>query len=167
MIAGNLTTRKAASSQVNREFEFVSSCPVNSHNGWDPLEEVIVGHLDAAVIPPAHPSVTFNIPKMGARLLRFVAGRRYPKPLVRRAQKQLEGLINLLEAEGVTVRRPDVVDWSRVYRTPDWSSKGFCVACPRDGFIVIGQEIIETPTVLCSRNTSREERAGQPLQSRS
>jgi glycine amidinotransferase len=115
------------------------------------LEEVIVGRLEGAVIPPAHPSVTFNIPKMGAKLLRFVAGRRYPKPLVRRAQKQLDSFVNLLKAEGVAVRRPDVVDWSRVTRTPYWSSRGFCVACPRDGFIAIGNEIIETPMAWRSR----------------
>ncbi len=26
-------------------------CPVNSHNEWDPLEEVIVGTLDGAMFP--------------------------------------------------------------------------------------------------------------------
>jgi glycine amidinotransferase len=119
--------------------------PVNSYNGWDPLEEVIVGRLEGAIIPPAHPSVTFNIPKTGAMLLRLVAGRPYPKLLRRRAQKQLDEFIRILEEEGVTVRRPDVIDWSRTCKSPDWSSRGFCLACPRDGFIVIGDEIIETP----------------------
>ena len=33
-------------------------CPVNSWNEWDPLEEVIVGRLDGAVVPPYHVSVT-------------------------------------------------------------------------------------------------------------
>jgi len=32
--------------------------PVNSWNEWDPLEEVIVGRLDGAVVPPFHVSVT-------------------------------------------------------------------------------------------------------------
>ena len=26
-------------------------CPVNSHNEWDPLEEVIVGRLEHAMLP--------------------------------------------------------------------------------------------------------------------
>ncbi|MGF6871696.1 hypothetical protein OKW35_001154 [Paraburkholderia sp. MM5477-R1] len=30
-----------------------SGKPVNSWNEWDPLEEVIVGRLDGAVIPPS------------------------------------------------------------------------------------------------------------------
>jgi glycine amidinotransferase len=151
MIAPTLAAQESRRNQVTREPELASASPVNSHNGWDPLEEVIVGSLEGAVIPPAHPSVTFNIPKTGSRLLRLVAGRRYPKPLVRRARKQLDQFIHLLEAEGVTVRRPDPVDWSPKYKTPHWSSRGFCIACPRDGFIVIGDEIIETPMAWRSR----------------
>jgi glycine amidinotransferase len=151
MIAPNLTAQEPRRIHVTREPEVTSTSPVNSHNGWDPLEEVIVGSLEDAVIPPAHPSVTFNIPRTGAKLLRLVAGRRYPKALVRRAQKQLDGFIRILEAEGVKVRRPDPVDWSRTFKTPHWSSRGFCIACPRDGFVVIGDEIIETPMAWRSR----------------
>jgi glycine amidinotransferase len=127
------------------------TCPVNSHNGWDPLEEVIVGRLEGAVIPPAHPSVTFNVPKNAAKMLRLVAGRRYPRLLTRPAQRQLDEFILILEAEGVTVRRPEIMDGSRRYRTPYWSSRGFCLACPRDGFLVVGNEIIETPMAWRSR----------------
>lgn len=29
--------------------ELNSECPVNSHNEWDPLEEVIVGNVDHAI----------------------------------------------------------------------------------------------------------------------
>ncbi len=29
----------------------LAPCPVNSHNEWDPLEEVIVGNLDNAMFP--------------------------------------------------------------------------------------------------------------------
>ena len=30
------------------------------------------------------------------------------------------------EAEGVTVRRPDVMDYSQTYKTPHFESKGAC-----------------------------------------
>ncbi len=126
-------------------------CPVNSWNEWDPLEEIVVGRLEGATIPPAHPIVTFNIPPSSVPLYRLAAGRRYPRILVKRAQKELDGFIRLLEAEGVTVRRPDPVDFSRRYTTPHWSSRGFCVACPRDGYLVVGDEIIETPMSWPSR----------------
>ena len=60
--------------------------------------------------------------------------------------KELDEFIHILEAEGVRVRRPDIVDYSASYSTPDWETPcGFCAANPRDPFIVIGNEIIETP----------------------
>jgi len=120
-------------------------CPVNSHNHWDLLEEVIVGRLDGAITPPSHISVTFNVPRAAAKLLRIFGGRRYPRFLVKKAQEQLDQFIQILEKEGVRVRRPDIVPSSQRFKTPYWSSKGFCVACPRDGFMVLGNEIIETP----------------------
>ncbi|MCO5166004.1 MAG: amidinotransferase [Planctomycetes bacterium] len=121
------------------------ACPVNSYNSWDPLEEVIVGRIDGSTVPPHHVAVTFNIPRKAAFLLRFFGGRRYPWFLTRRAQAQLDGFVRVLEAEGVRVRRPDAAPLHRRFSSPDWSSRGFSLACPRDGFIVIGDEIIETP----------------------
>lgn len=127
------------------------TCPVRTHNGWDPLEEVIVGRLDGATIPPAHVSVTFGVPRMAGRMLGLFGGRRYPGFLIDRAQEQLDAFIALLEREGVTVRRPDAIDLRRRFGSPDWSSRGFCLACPRDGFMAIGDEIIETPMSWRSR----------------
>jgi len=125
--------------------------PVSSYNGWDPLEEVIVGRLEGATIPPAHPSVTFTLPKLSARLLGLVAGRRYPAPIIRRAQKQLQAFIDILTAEGVRVRRPAILDGQTPVIHRSWRTRGFCTACPRDGFLVIGDEIIETPMAWRSR----------------
>ncbi|MDI3387601.1 amidinotransferase [Streptomyces sp. B-S-A8] len=119
--------------------------PVNSHNEWDPLEEVVVGRLEGATIPSSHPVVTCNIPPWAARFQRLAAGSRYPRILVERAQDELDGFIALLESLGVTVRRPEVADHRRRFTTPAWSSRGFCNTCPRDSLLVIGDEIIETP----------------------
>ncbi|MFC6067121.1 amidinotransferase [Streptomyces ochraceiscleroticus] len=119
--------------------------PVNSHNEWDPLEEIIVGRLDGAAIPSSHPVVTCNIPPWAARLQRLAAGFKYPRMVIERAQQELDQFIVLLQSLDVTVRRPDAVDHSRRFGTPDWSSRGFCNACPRDSMLVIGDEIIETP----------------------
>ncbi|MDJ0713182.1 MAG: amidinotransferase [Prochloraceae cyanobacterium] len=125
--------------------------PVNSYNEWDPLEEIIVGRLEGAIIPPYHPTVTYNIPPTTARLYRFFAGRGYPQFLIDKAQQELDEFIHILEAEGVVVRRPEIIEGSRQYKTPNWKSKGFCTACPRDGFLVVGDEIIETPMPWRSR----------------
>jgi glycine amidinotransferase len=71
--------------------------------------------------------------------------------MVRLAQRELDHFIHILEGEGIKVRRPDFVDFVRPYRSPHWSSRGFSTACPRDIFLIIGNEIIETPTCWRSR----------------
>jgi glycine amidinotransferase len=119
--------------------------PVNSHNEWDPLEEVVVGRLDGATIPSDHPVVTCNMPPWAGRLHGLAAGFRYPRMLIGRAQEELDVFVELLQQLGITVRRPEVVDHRRRFGTPDWSSRGFCNTCPRDSMLVIGDEIIETP----------------------
>lgn len=126
--------------------------PVGSHNEWDPLEEVIVGHVAGATIPSNHLVVTYNLPPALGRLYRLAAGRRYPGWMLRLAEKELEGFVDLLQGEGIVVRRPDERTFHRRYRTARWSSKGFTVACPRDGFLVVGDEIIETPMCWRSRH---------------
>lgn len=126
-------------------------CPVNSYDEWGKLEEVIVGRLEGAIIPPYHVTVTYNIPPNTARLYRLFAGRRYPQFLLKKAQKELDEFIHILEAEGVKVRRPNILAGTRTFKTPFWQSKGFCTACPRDGFLIIGNEIIETPMAWRSR----------------
>jgi glycine amidinotransferase len=141
-VAGGPATMPAASG---------AGCPVNSYNEWDPLEEVIVGRLEGATIPPHHISVIYNIPPRLGRLYRLVGGWRYPRLLRGPAQRELDEFIHILRAEGVVVRRPDVMNFRRRFSTLDWRSTGFCVACPRDGFLVAGDEIIETPMAWRSR----------------
>jgi len=125
--------------------------PVNSYTEWDPLEEAIVGRLDGATIPPRHIAVTPNLPSLTAKVYRLASGFRYPYWMVRLAQRELDEFIHILESEGVTIRRPDVVDGTRPYGSPHWSSRGFSTACPRDVFLIIGDEIIETPSCWRSR----------------
>lgn len=127
------------------------SSPVQSYNEWDPLEEIIVGRLEGATIPSDHITVTFNLPQKAAPFYKLAAGWKYPNWMKKLAQRELDGFIRVLEVEGVVVKRPDIIDFSQKFSTPWWSSRGFCVACPRDGFLVIGDEIIETPMCWRSR----------------
>jgi glycine amidinotransferase len=146
----------AAASQTSR-----TASPVMSCNEWDPLEEVIVGSLEGATIPSNHVTVTFNLPRSGAKFYRLAAGWKYPNWMKKLAQKELDGFIAILEGERIKVRRPEGLDFSRRYRSPRWASRGFCVACPRDGFLVVGDEIIESP--MCWRSRYYEGDAYRPL----
>jgi glycine amidinotransferase len=129
----------------------VSECPVNSYNEWDPLQEVIVGRLDYATIPNNHVLFTQSLPRRAATLYRPIAGRRYPRAIVEPAQRELDEFVRILEAEGVTVRRPGLMDFSRSFGSPYWKARGFCTASPRDGLLVIGDMVIETPMAWRSR----------------
>jgi hypothetical protein len=46
------------------------------------------------------------------------------------------------------VRRPAVTDYSVTFKTPHWKSQGLCSACPREGLLIVGDEIIEAPVKL-------------------
>jgi glycine amidinotransferase len=122
-----------------------ADCPVNSHNEWDPLEEIIVGRLEGSTIPSDHPVVTCNIPGMAARAQSLAAGFRFPKFMIEPAQEELDNFIKVLESLGVTVTRPEPFNHKAKFSTPHWSSRGFCNSCPRDSMLVFGDEILETP----------------------
>jgi glycine amidinotransferase len=128
-----------------------SVSPVGSFNEWDPLEEVIVGRLDGATIPSYEDQVVYKFPSWKRLLYRFAGGRPYPSSFIRHAEEQLAGFVELLESRGIRVRRPDVVPFGRKYGTPYWSSRGFCSSCPRDGVLIVGDQVIETPMSWRSR----------------
>lgn len=134
----------------------VSLCPVNSYNEWDLLEEVIVGVVDNAMFPSWDTINKVTVPpgewESVTTQLVGKKGNPYPEVVIKAAQRVLEEFVHILEAEGVTVRRPDIVDYARSFETPDWQvNSGFCAANPRDVFLVIGNEIIESPMADRSR----------------
>ena len=126
--------------------------PVSSYNEWDPLEEVIVGRVTGAMLPTRHIAErVWGNSLLGAAVGRASAGKHYPSYIVNRATEEVERFVEILTGEGITVRRPDALPFSARYKTPDWSSTGFCTASPRDGLLVVGDQIIETAGVWRSR----------------
>ncbi len=127
-------------------------CPVNSHNEWDPLEEVLVGRIDRSAIPTGHFEVTYKFPAWKRFLYKFASGRRYPSFLSKPAIQELEQFVGILEREGIRVRRPEMIDFTWSFRTPYWRSRGLASACPRDSVLVIGDQLIETPMAWRTRH---------------
>ena len=124
---------------------------VNSFNEWDPLEEVIVGRLDGAVIPPWHITIKATMPQRYWDFFRVYGGQPFSQELIKAAEKDLEELVHILEGEGVTVRRPDAINYSSPYSTPDWSSlSGLYGAMPRDVMMVIGDKL-DSSGALCQK----------------
>ncbi len=132
-----------------------SSCPVNSHNEWDPREEVVIGSLDGAMFPDAEIINKHTFPPGEWESIQGVVGGGgvpYPTEMIEAGKKARDTFIHILEAEGVTVRQVDIVNYSTPFSTPDWQTpSGFSAANPRDPFIGIGHEIIETPMADRSR----------------
>ncbi|MGK5637877.1 glycine amidinotransferase [Streptomyces sp. URMC 126] len=113
---------------------------VNSWNEWDPLREIIVGVADHACFEPSEPGYR---PALRDSDAPFPTG---PKPaeMVDRANEQLDGLVRVLQAQGVTVRRPDPIDLTRSLKTLTFEvANQYCVVCPRDVMITLGNEIVE------------------------
>ena len=132
------------------------ACPVNSHNEWDPLEEVIVGNLDGAMFPDGALINQYTFPPGEwddiQETVGCSGGVPYPPEFIEAGKKDLEGFIHILKAEGVTVRHPDCINYAAPFSTPDWETPtGFCAANPRDPFLVCGNEIIEAPMADRSR----------------
>ena len=90
------------------------SLPVNSHNEWDLLEEVIVGCAENACVPKFTVEVKANTYEKYWDFYQKHGGRSFPKEHLELAVKEIEGFCHVLQQEGVTVRRPDVIDHSQV-----------------------------------------------------
>ena len=120
---------------------------VNAFNEWDPLEEIVVGIVDDAMVPAwatIMPAVVHD-----RRLWDFYktwGGTRWPTEVLLKAEKDVEAFVDTLEQAGVTVRRPQRFRWDQPISTPDWSLPSSCYALmPRDVLLVVGDLIIEAP----------------------
>jgi glycine amidinotransferase len=124
--------------------------PVNSWNEWDPLQEIVVGSAHGAAEMGYEPALSpyFTTGSSGRA---FRGGPVHPA-VVDEAERQLDGLAELLARYGITVRRPDPVDHTVPFGTPDWQAPGgHASACPRDCLLVLGDEIIEAPMAQRAR----------------
>lgn len=125
---------------------------VCSYTEWDPLEEVVVGVVDGASVPPWHVALRATMPEESWAFFQERGGQPFPQEQIDAAARELDGFARRLEREGIAVRRPDVLDHRRPYSTPDWSSAGgLYAAMPRDVLLVVGEDLIEVPMAWRSR----------------
>lgn len=127
------------------------SCPVNVHNEWDPLEEIIVGVPDFAQVPSAGPDLYAMEYHEHHHNQDDIPTGPYDTRVIEETKEDLAVLVNVLEHLGVTVRRPERSDHSRMFGSPEWQSNGEYNYCPRDVLLPVGNMIIETPMPLRSR----------------
>ncbi|MER6626320.1 glycine amidinotransferase, partial [Streptomyces sp. NPDC000931] len=122
---------------------------VNSYNGWDPLEEVIVGSVANAAQAGFEPALRPYFPVPADR--EFAAARR-GEDEIKAAEEQLNILADVLVQENAVVRRPSPMDFFTDVRTPTFEVRSQnSSTCPRDVLLVVGDEIIEAPMAMRSR----------------
>lgn len=142
---------KPAQSPYNTLVHANPDSPVWSWNEWDPLEEVIVGRVEGATIPPFSVEVKANTYEQHWDFFTANGGKPFPEEHVAKAKQEIDEFCNILRHEGITVQQPDPIDFSHYYKTPDFESTGLYSAMPRDILTVIGDEIIEAPMAWRSR----------------
>ncbi|MER8849110.1 hypothetical protein [Mesorhizobium australicum] len=77
--------------------------------------------------------------------------RKYPDQIEEERAEDIENLVRLLESCGIVVRRPKPFDSIPEIKTPLWSNVATPCGNVRDQFIVVGDEIIETPPLIRGR----------------
>ena len=125
---------------------------VNSWDEWAPLKRTIVGRVRGTQIPAPEPAWQYPAPKGGMPLGTWGL---FPEEQTAKAEAQQEAFVKILEKREIIVDRVVLHDFMlkpTPFSTPDWTqlnARG--ISCPRDVFIVVGNEIIETPNLMRSR----------------
>ena len=113
---------------------------------------MIVGRVDGATVPNLTCEVQACMLEQHLPFFREFGGQSFPPEHLEKAAAEVEELCHVLKGEGVTVRRPDIVDFSQGDKTPDFvATSGLHAAMPRDLLMVVGNEIIEAPMAWRSR----------------
>jgi N-dimethylarginine dimethylaminohydrolase len=123
---------------------------INTHNDWDPLEEIIVGHANHARVTLDKSQHSFSYADKSWDQIKNMEGP-LPQWVIDEANEDIEGLVQVLEDLDVKVHRPKIIDWSQEFSTMDWTSKGWYSWCPRDLILPLSDMLIETPSPTRSR----------------
>ena len=125
---------------------------VNSHNDWDPLEEIIVGRADHSRIATDISARSFSYTNFNKEDVEKLEGP-YPQWVIDEANEDADGLADALKKMDIKVHRPKVIDWEQKNYDigQGWQSKGWYSWCPRDLILPLGDMLIETPTPVRAR----------------
>ncbi|MFH1759957.1 MAG: hypothetical protein ABIA63_02535, partial [bacterium] len=144
----NPVTAKQKDTQVSSRNYEVSK--LNSHNEWDKLKEIIVGSAErtTAVLTWAKPG---PIPDGAREAANKIAVKAHPQWFLDEVNEDLDGLGNVIKQSGAKVYRPRVHDIGKMYSSPFWSSTGNNIYNVRDLNLVVGNNLVESPSPLQSR----------------
>ena len=121
-------------------------CPVNSHNEWDPLEEVIVGDGFPSSLPALDYTfrIFFHDNIYGVDRFDELSHQYITKRHIEEHREDVDNFALLLESLNVTVRRPKVPNAVHRTKTPNWASTVHPALNARDLTMIVGNDIIDS-----------------------
>lgn len=119
--------------------------PVNVYTEWGKLEEVILGSSRLFNHSGIDSTFRFLYDNGDGKFSEREMTPRIDQRYIDERQEDLDSLAELLESEGVTVRRPNRLEEVKPIVTPDFSSSTTASDSPRDMFMAYGDTIIESP----------------------
>jgi len=122
---------------------------VNSWDEYSPLKHIIVGRPDGSCVNSHEPASKPKVPLDSDMKGKF--GSRSPQS-VEKARKQMDHLCELLKSHGITVDRPEPIQWNNEIVTPFFTTETeFGCMPPRDVLLTVGNEILEATMSFRSR----------------
>ena len=122
---------------------------VLTKNEYSPLKSVIVGRPEYAGWPTGDNffDTMLNLSTFNGRPDRGTL----PEKVIQEARDDAYLLVDLLQDNGVTVYRPEIVDWRRTVAGLNHVTTGMSSWSARDILLSVGDMIIECPTPFVSR----------------
>lgn len=116
---------------------------INVHTEWDPLKEVVVGNIGQWT--EIHPDFSFRLYYQDNLKNVFLEKSiKLQKRLIYQRQEDLDNMAKTLEGLGITVFRPLPLEKLKPFETPEFKEWPSPCHNPRDQFLILGDEIIET-----------------------
>ena len=116
------------------------------------MKTVVLGIADDACFIPEGPEFRGKINNpLFSKYLDWPRGRK-KQSVIDAANDELNNFEKILESRGITVLRPEPIDFNTSIKTPLWETPNmFCSTCPRDTMITIGNIILEATMSKRSR----------------
>src|SRR3989344_3661830 len=122
-----------------------TSALVNVYTEWAPLEEVIIGSCVNFNLEGIDKTFRFLYENRDGKFVDRNQPHKVNPRYIEERQEDLDNLQKLLEFEGIVVRRPLRLERIQYVKTPVFESYTTGCDSPRDMFMCIGNEIIESP----------------------
>ena len=123
---------------------------INSHNEWDTIKEIIVGSAKGTLATLTWGNEK-NINQKDIEKAKALAKKACPTWFYDEVNEDLQDLADKLTSFGILVHRPHIFDLSKIYSSPDWNSTSNNVYNVRDLNLVVGNNLIESPSQCRNR----------------